>query len=245
MKDKRKILAERVRQRLEELGKTPREVSIAVTGKPDLIRDIFRAKRLPTGPIFLDLARELETTTEWLLGDAQASEQVQSEVGLVHDRPIPFNHQGKPQEPGIPLLGTGDCAELDVLDTHGREIMVERSSFDPEFHVRYLQRPPSLVGDRTAYAIYFNGSSMEPRFFAGEIGIVQPSRPAGPGDFVVVQLNNGESEDVVCVLVKRLVRRTAQYAELEQYNPPVAFRVDNRRIARMHRIAMPAELLQS
>lgn len=241
MKNEREILAERVRERVDASGRSPRDLSIEAIGKPDLIRDILRGKRMPTGPVMLKLAEVLDTTTEYLLGLTSSPDQVQSEVSIQDVRRdwIPE----KPTELGIPLVGTGDCAELAVIDESGEEIEVERSSFDPEYHVRYIKRPAVLAGDRKAYAIYFHGSSMEPRFFAGEIGIVQPDRHAGPGDFVLVQLNDGTEDAVVSVLVKKLVRQTTQYVELEQYNPPTVFRLPRRQVSHLHRIMMPNELL--
>lgn len=237
----REILSERVRERVESIGRSPRDLSIAAIGKPDLIRDILRGKRMPTGPVMLKLAEVLETTTEYLLGQTANRDQVRSEVSI-HDVKREWIPE-KPVEQGIPLVGTGDCAELAVVDEEGHEIEVERSSFDPEYHVRYIKRPAALAGDRKAYAIYFHGSSMEPRYFAGEIGIVQPDRHAGPGDFVLVQMNDGNEDAVISVLVKQLVRATTQYVELRQYNPPTTFRLPRRQISHMHRIMLPNELL--
>jgi phage repressor protein C with HTH and peptisase S24 domain len=55
---------------------------------------------------------------------------------------------------------------------------------------------------------------MEPRFFQGETLFVNPHHPCQPGDFVVVEIGGHQG------MVKRLVRRTSEYVELEQYNPP-------------------------
>jgi phage repressor protein C with HTH and peptisase S24 domain len=150
--------------------------------------------------------------------------------------------RGPSASPGVPLVGTGDCAELDATDPSGHHVRVERSSFDPDFPIRFLERPPALLGSRNAYAIYFHGTSMEHRFYAGEIGYVDPDRHASPSDFVVVQLTNGAGDEVVSVLVKRLVRQTPNYVELEQFNPPLIFRIERRLVARMHRILPPSEL---
>lgn len=242
MPDAKEILRSRLQQRLDETGRTAYNVSKAIGASDGYLRDLFDPVKtfMPSAERLSRIAMELQTTTDWLLGKTDSPAPVESEVGL-------GEHQGfhgfPREEPGIPLVGTGDCADLEVTDDHGAIVAIERSSFDPEYHVRYVTRPPALTGDRSAYAIYFHGSSMEPRFFAGEIGIAQPSRPAGPGDYVVVQLNNGESDDVVTVLVKRLVRQTAAAITLEQHNPPLIFSLPRRQVARIHRIMNPAELL--
>lgn len=237
------ILRERVRQRLEATGKSAHAVSVAIGANRGYVRDLLDPEKtgMPGAARLRDLAEELDTTTEYLMGAVGNPAQVQSEVSIhdVHRDWIPE----RPTERGIPLVGTGDCAELSVVDEDGHEIEVERSSFDPDYHVRYIKRPSVLAGDRKAYAIYFHGSSMEPRFFAGEIGIVQPDRHAGPGDYVLAQINDGTEDHVVSVLVKRLVRQTSQFYELEQYNPPAVFRLPKRQVTHLHRIMLPNELL--
>lgn len=240
------ILQERIRERLDALGKSPRAASLAIGANAGYVRDLLDPDRAPSpsAPRLQALAAVLETTTEYLLGESSTPEQVLSEVALA-DRTLDFMHRTRavPDEPGIPLLGTGDCADLELTDDEGQEVLIERSSFDADYHVRMIERPPSLRGARNAYAIYFQGSSMEPRFFAGEIGIVDPDRPASPGDFVLVQMNNGQEDHVVSVLVKRLVRRSSKVIELEQFNPPMVFELEARRVARIHKIMPPTDLL--
>ena len=247
MPSDRETLAERLRDRIDSLGRKPRDVSMSATGKPDLVRDIFRLKRMPTAPIMQQLAAELGTTTEYLLGQTENPQQVLSEVAIADNRLDYMTRsasRSRPEDtPGIPLVGTGDCADLEVIDDDGHDITIERSSFDADYQVRMIDRPPALRGARHAYAIYFQGSSMEPRFFAGEIGIVDPDRPAAPGDFVLVQLNNGEEDHVVSVLVKRLIRQTSAYLELEQFNPATVFKIDKNKVARVHKIMPPTDLL--
>lgn len=244
MQDVAEILPLRVKERIEALGKTKRGVSLAIKAHAGYVRDLLDPDRfnVPSATRLEKLAEELETTTDYLLGKADAADMVRSEVSVLADRQLGFRGP-PPQEPGIPLVGTGDCADLEVIDDSGRQIAVERSSFDPEYHVRYIERPPALSGDHSAYAIFYHGSSMEPRFYAGEVGIAQPSRPAAPGDFVVVQMTNGEGPDVITVLVKQLVRQTASYVELRQFNPDLTFRLERRMVARMHRLVPPTEML--
>ena len=44
--------------------------------------------------------------------------------------------------------------------------------------------PPQLEGVEGAKAVYVRGRAMEPRYYAGEIVYLHPSRPPNPGDFV-------------------------------------------------------------
>lgn len=83
MAEPRKILTDRIHSRLDALGgRSARDVSMAVNGTPDLIRDIKRRKSMPAADVLDRLARELETTTDYLLGKADNSAQPASEIGV-------------------------------------------------------------------------------------------------------------------------------------------------------------------
>lgn len=232
---------DRVETKLDELGISARAFSLQVTGKPDFMRDIKRRGHLPSASNLDHVADVLGVTTDWLVGRSEVPGQVGSEARLA-DVAIPWRGRS-PEEPGIPLVGTGDCADLEVCTETGDTVQVERSSFDPEYHVRYLARPPALRGATDLYAIYFQGESMVPRFEPNEVGIVDPRRGVSPGDYVVVQLRDGESEDVGGVLVKRLVRKSASEVVLEQLNPALTFTLSARQVKRMHRIIPQTDLL--
>lgn len=232
----------RVEARMEEIGiKSPRDLSVKVTGGADFIRDLKRRKHIPKGENLDRLAVELATTTDWLLGRAESPEQIRSEVALAERR---TEYRGQSSDgPPIPVLGTGDCADLSVSDETGALIEVERSSFDPDYHWRYIARPRSLLGAKDVYAIRFQGDSMWPRYESGEIGIVDPHRPVQRGDDVLVQLRAEGSDDVVSVLAKRLVRQTETDYVLEQFNPARTFTLPKARVARVHKIVRQTEYL--
>ena len=204
-----------------------------------IVTDIERKGFIPSEQRLRRMAELLGTTTDYLLGRTENPAPVMSEVGLGEQR---LERNGPP-EPGIPLVGTGDCADLVVRTEDGQEVTIERASFDPDYTVQVIHRPPALLGNKDAYAIFFNGESMEPRFFAGEVAIADPRRHPGPGDFVIVQLNDGTGDEVVSVLVKRLVRASTKELLLEQYNPALVFAVPRERVVRFHRIIPPTEQL--
>lgn len=234
-------LVDRIEQRRTALGISARELSLRVTGKPDLIRDVKRKGHAPSTENMMRLAEELGVSVDWLLGVTDWPDPVLSEVG-VSDRRLEWNGP-RPDLPPIPLVGTGDCATIEFEDETGKLLEIERCSFDADHTVRMVARPPALTGARDLYAIYFHGESMIHRFYPGEVGIVDPTRPAAPGDFVLVQLNNGEEDHVTSVLVKRLVRTGPRELVLEQFNPPAIFTVPRARVARVHRILPQTDLL--
>ena len=96
-----------------------------------------------------------------------------------------------------------------------------------------VSRPASLVGVSDAYAVYVVDESMEPRYFSGELVHIHPHRPARPGSFVVLQIDDGENTDY---LVKRLVRRKGAQVTFEQYNPHKKFDIKASHIKAMHTI---------
>lgn len=98
-------LIARIDSKLEELGITARELSMRVTGKPDLVRDIRRRGHAPAAENVIRIAEVLGVSADWLLGRSDVPDQIASEVG-VSDRAIDW--RGFPSEPGIPLVGTGD-----------------------------------------------------------------------------------------------------------------------------------------
>lgn len=59
-------LADRVRRRIEDLGTTPRAVSLKVTGKPDFLRPILAGAH-PRADNLMALAAALQTSVSWLL----------------------------------------------------------------------------------------------------------------------------------------------------------------------------------
>ncbi|MEO5605582.1 MAG: S24 family peptidase [Novosphingobium sp.] len=238
MTNEREILAERITNRLKELDLTARNVSIQATGKPDVIRDLQRRKSTPNGPTLARIADALQTTSDWLLGNVENPGQLRSEVSF-HELPQGWREPGAGS---IPLLGTAFCADL-IIEQEGESVAIEQIQLEVDHTVRMIERPSALWNAPNAYAIYFQGSSMERRFYQGEIGIVDPRRPPSPGHIVLVKLNDGESQTVMTALVKELVRATSAYVELLQYNPEISFRIPRNRVEAMERIYRPDELL--
>lgn len=85
----------------------------------------------------------------------------------------------------------------------------------------YIERPPSLQGVTSAYAVYVADTSMVPRYFPGETLHIHPGRAVASGEdtFVVVQIRPEADGEAPRALVKRFKRRTADTLVLEQFNP--------------------------
>jgi hypothetical protein len=233
------ILLKRIDDRLGDLGKTRYWLSKEVTdgARHGVITDIERKGFLPAEPRLRRMAEALGTTTDFLMGRTDDPAQPASEVSF---RDVSPAWRGNPDS-RIKVLGSGYCDDL-LVDSDGGEAQIERLQLDLDHTIRLIERPPALWNAPDAYAIYYHGSSMEPRFYQGEIGIVDPRRPPGPGDFVVVQLNDGGSDTIVTVLVKQLERIAGGWVHLRQFNPDMRFKLPRSQVARLHRIASPNEL---
>lgn len=236
-------LRRRIQERLDATGKSAHAVSLEIGAGQGYVRDLLDPAKggFPRADKLNALARALDTTSDYLTGTTNSPQPILSEVKFADHR---LDWRGPQVDlPPIPLVGTGDCASIQFEDQGGQLLDIERCSFDADHTVRMIARPPALQGARDLYAIYFQGESMMPRFEPGEVGIVDPTRPPAPGDYVLVQLNNGEEDHVTSVLVKRLVRATTRELVLEQFNPPATFTVPRSRVARMHRILQQTDLL--
>lgn len=137
----------------------------------------------------------------------------------------------------VPLLGSAFGGEWDDLEDVEMIELRLAEVFD------YLARPPSLTEDPEAYAVEIVGESMAPRYEPGERVFVSPKAAVRVGDDVIVQLRAPGDPDeddragqVTEVLIKRLVRRTAAFYELRQFNPDKTFQVPVARVRRIHRV---------
>jgi phage repressor protein C with HTH and peptisase S24 domain len=128
----------------------------------------------------------------------------------------------------IPVLGAGQAGPDGWLPWNG-EI------------VDYVFRPPHVAGATQAYAVYVSGSSMEPRYYAGDVVYVHPGKPVTNGSFVLVQVRPEAEGETPRAFMKRLVRRTASKVTFEQFNPPREIDIKASDILSIHRIVGSAE----
>lgn len=145
----------------------------------------------------------------------------------------------------VPILGTALGA-----DRISDNAAVEQTYLFSDEVIGYAKRPVILDGRADVYGIYVQGSSMWPAYEDGTIVFAETKRPPRIGDSVIIYLRrNGEEHDgddgasARTVLVKRLVKRSASYIELEQYNPRLTFQVDTKEVLKMHRVLTMNDLL--
>ena len=202
-----------IRDGLAKPGKTQRGLATALGVDPSAI------SRLLAG------TRQLRAA-ELPLVAAYMDSQIPS--GLTPDRPRQSGTSpvAAARAPGqgtrdLPVMGTalgGSAGQADGMFLMNGEIH------------DYVERPPSLHGVTSAYAVYVSDTSMVPRYFPGETLHVHPGRAVVRGDdtFVVVQLRPDAEGEPPRALVKQFARQTADMLYLRQFNPAseLAFPLD-------------------
>jgi phage repressor protein C with HTH and peptisase S24 domain len=99
----------------------------------------------------------------------------------------------------------------------------------------FVARPVNLGGASNAFALYVDGESMEPRYFAGEILYVNPNRPITRNCFVAVELADGRG------MIKQFQKRNDDTIVLNQLNPEKEIRLAAKDVKRMYRIVGSGE----
>lgn len=142
----------------------------------------------------------------------------------------------------VPIWGTAMGA-IEVIDGEA----IEQTTLNTGEVIAYAKRPTILDGRADIYALYVQGSSMAPRHEEGDTIFVETKRTPRTGDDVVVYVRPASPDDdgerASSVYVKRLVRSTGHFVELEQFTPALAFKIERDRVLRVHRVVPWRELI--
>lgn len=106
----------------------------------------------------------------------------------------------------------------------------------------YALRPERYEGRKDIFALYVQGTSMEPRYYAGELIVVEKRRPPQNGDHVVVELLPTEDGTREAYL-KVLIARTGLKIRLAQYNPAKEIEIDLAKVGQVLRVLTTMDLL--
>ncbi|MFN3549253.1 MAG: S24 family peptidase [Mesorhizobium sp.] len=217
-----KILIQRLKTRLDETGRTAREVSIAAAGNPDTLRKLFKGiTRMPKADVLAALATELGTTPEWLIGEAdQRAPAPRAEMAA-----------GRTRARGTTLPVFGMAAG----SITGHHTMTS----DPIEEVRAPEVLANVVG---AYALLTRGESMIPRYFPNDRLYIHPHQQVRPGDHVIIQTRLHDSSGTE-TWVKRYDGETDDEVLVSQYNPPGRISFKKRYVVYIHRVLPVNELL--
>jgi phage repressor protein C with HTH and peptisase S24 domain len=98
--------------------------------------------------------------------------------------------------------------------------------------VAWIARDARLEGVADAYGCFVSGESMEPAYEKGNLLLVNPAAPVGPGDDVVFMRE--DKDGTRYVLLKRLVKANPTSWTVKQYNPARTFTLSRKEWGKAH-----------
>ncbi len=250
-------LGSRIREARIKLGWKQRQLASHFGIEPPSVSDWERDVTRPDPARYPDLARVLNVSLDWLLDDGEPPAKSAKSANLSTNAQPKLNESAKnhtiapdlgvhsnvgrripaPQivagERDLPVWGTAVCGEEERGDFRFNGEVVD--------HVR---RPARLSGVKKAFVVYTVGTSMEPRYFAGDPAYIHPGQPVRPGDVVLVELHPEREGEAGAAILKVLVAKTATKYRLKQYNPPNdRIEIEERRVKQISRVVPYGELL--
>lgn len=225
-----------IRRMMDERGDKAKPLAIGLGLSETGIRDIFLDKTKSVGgPKLSVIARYYGVTVDDIMAGT-ATTVGRSERPKANGRPVEFEGASLAEvRNDLPVFGTALGAEV-LVDGE----RIEQTTLNTGDIIEYRKRPPVSHGVEKVYGLYVQGASMYPAHRDGAFLFVQRDARLRVDDDVVVYLRpKDESDDgerAACVLVKRLVKRSAQFVELEQYNPAKVFRIDMKDVLQIDRV---------
>lgn len=207
-------IIDRINIRLKKTGKTARRASLDAGLSDAFIRNILIGKSgTPRADNLQRLADALGTTNLWLLNGTGPEEPSADDAVEALDIPpsAGSNASFPPRYERFPA-GTVALMGQSVGGPNGRFVLNGQT-------IDRLFCPPNLVGVEGAYGVRVYGTSMEPRYFAGETVWINPHEPVRSNDFVVVQLLSPDESGDRESYIKQFVSRSNKTLRLRQLNP--------------------------
>jgi hypothetical protein len=190
------------------------------------------------GPLGVEVATRFADAMTGLGDPPIMRAEVIALTGLIVDgNAKPFRMEGATaarMSRDLPVYGTALGAD-EIVDGEA----IEQTTLNRAEVVEYKRRPQILDGRADVYGLYVQGSSMHPRFRDGDTVFVEGRKRPAVGDDAVIYLrapDGMDGERISSVLIKAIVRKTASYVELEQYNPAQIFRIPMERVDHMDRV---------
>lgn len=197
-------------ERLKELDLGPVEAAVKAGIERTFLRDLVDGKKSTVTLMKMpDLAKALQLDAEALIrGEVLRLDDLEEAPRPTPTKPnasFPPRFQKFDGDGYIPLLGQS------IGGPNGRFILNGSE-------VGRLFVPPMLEGVEGAYAVRVYGTSMEPRFKAGETVWINPHEPVRAGDDVIVQVAT-EEENQRESYIKEFRSQSNKVTRLWQHNP--------------------------
>lgn len=226
-----KTIHERIRQLISESGKKTQAVSReAGLDKETLPKLLRNPNQKPSASTVKALADYFSVSQSYIW-DGDNSQDSSSAS------PSTEKTTAQPQQAASPVM----TLDIPVMGTAAGSLL--RGAFKiTDGPVDYVRRPPSLAGAADVYALYVEGTSMEPQYFPGELIYVNPHRPPRQGDIVVVQSKDGDFSDIHASL-GIYIRTTEHDIVIGKRNPQSEVRFTRQNVTGIHRVLSVNDLL--
>lgn len=233
------IDAQWMRNRLKDLGKSQAGLARALGVNPSQVTRMFQGHRelaATEAPVVADyfevpLKTIIEKLDGTMSGSVNAALRTVTQKLPTREPPMaykPIEMPRRAQDRDLPVMG---------LAASGRENWFE---WNGEI-LDYVVRPAVLERVPNAYALFNQGTSMEPRYLEGDTLYIHPGRPITHNCFVVVQLRPARDGDAPTALIKQFVKRANGEVVLHQFNPPKDIKIPQDQVVSIHRIVQSGE----
>lgn len=222
-----KTLIDRLNLLLREKDMSPQRLSLEATGAKETVRKILDGtSKNPRIDTIIKIAAVLGVTPQYLMGDDDPATTAPSSS---RQKPAPDLPARQEMPLDVPVMGT-------AAGSH------ERGAFElGSGVVDYVRRPPTLVGSRDVYALYVEGSSMEPQYFPGDLIYVHPHKPPRTGDIVVVQCKSADHEPTEAIL-GIYKKKSGQSVTISKRNPIADIDLSIDTVKSIHKVLSVNEL---
>lgn len=190
-------LVNRIQARLSVMGLTERAASMRATGQPDALRYIRTRKHMPSASRLAAIAKALETSPAFLLGEtndsslAVADGMSLAELRMKHDLPHETNN-ALLLDDRIEIYGAGDPFEF--FDSHASgTVRLKGFHLDRTSEINIVDYPLYLKGLPGLYGFYQVGE----RGGRGDILIADPVKAPSIGDRVLGYLDERNMPELV------------------------------------------------
>ncbi|MBI1773774.1 MAG: helix-turn-helix transcriptional regulator [Proteobacteria bacterium] len=183
-----------IKRRLDELERSQADLARALGLDASAISRMIKGERQIKADELPKIARVLDLAPDALMHRLNEQEETGNDGGrYVADAHGP-----------IPVYSGAEAGEDDDL------------VFDVGGPVETVPRPPVLEGVRGAFAVWCQGSSMEPKYEPGQRLYVHPHKPLRKNCFVVVRKKSGKG------LIKQFLGFEGERLMLRQLSPKPA-----------------------
>jgi len=225
-------LVQRIRIRLQKLGKSERAASLEAGLSDAFLRNIREGKsQSPRIDTLEKIAQVLGTTTSWLISGTGNEER--EDLGDAQQT-------GEEKEKATPNAVVGERLLVPKrrLPVFGQAVGGIYGEFPMNGTVLFdVLCPPQLSEISDAYAVIISGDSMYPRYEDGEIAFIDPTRRVRRGDYVIAQII-GDEFGTPQAYVKKFIRHDAVELVLEQFNPQKELRFPHESVVSVHFVAL-------